>query len=216
MSLRKFYWSIKEFLSDSHKKPFSVIAGQDGFYEVRENPLGRIVIRKEVVQELDPIQPGFQFNLPKIPGILLETTLAFFRDYCQELESNEVMVTIYYDLRENQYLLECPYQSVNKTRIFAEFDNEYMHNERYVQVLQIHSHNSMHAFFSSIDDADEKAYMLYSVVGRLDQVTPEMLLRVGTNGQFIELPLEYIFEDFMLEEKEMDFPQEWKERITIL
>ncbi len=74
----------------------------------------------------------------------------------------------------------------------------------------------MDAFFSSIDDDDEKAYMLYGVAGRLDQITPDVLLRVGCNGQFIELPLEYIFEDFTLESIDRSFPQEWKERITIM
>lgn len=216
MSLRKFYWSVNEFVEDNQRRPFSVIAGQDGFYEVRETALGRIVTKKEFVQEFDPIQPGFQFGLPKIPGVLLETTLAFFREYCQELKQNEVMVTVHYDLQEGKYILECPRQTVNRVRIFAELDNEYMHSERYIQVLQLHSHNSMDAFFSSIDDNDEKAYMLYGVAGRLDQITPDVLLRVGCNGQFIELPLEYIFEDFTLESIDRSFPQEWKERITII
>lgn len=60
-------------------------------------------------------------------------------------------------------------------------------------VLDLHSHHEMRAFFSATDDADEQGLRLYGVIGRI-YTRPEIRLRVGVYGDWLELdPLE-IFE----------------------
>lgn len=201
----------------ANPSPFNIIAGRDGkLYEVRDHMLGRLVTHKTHVRELEEVKPGFAFRMPKIPGDLLATALSFFRAYCSEWEQNEVMVQIYFDKLTKQYFLECPYQIVSKARIkVQDFSERLLHNQRYVQIMHIHSHNSMDAFFSTIDNDNEKAFMLYGVVGRLNFHEPDMLLRVGCNGEFIELPLGYIFENPILTPTSISYPREWDDRVQV-
>ncbi|MED0677534.1 hypothetical protein ABEV55_18380 [Aneurinibacillus thermoaerophilus] len=215
MEIRGFFWKINDFLTARHKKPFNIIAGRDGLlYEVRDHFMGRLVTRKRHVPELDEIKPGFEFSLPKIPGELLSQAISFFRSYCNQWEQNEVMVQIFYDKLHKCYFVECPFQYVSKTRIDAEFNPALLHSQQYVQIGHIHSHNDMEAFFSEIDNENEKALMIYGVVGRLQFRKPDMLLRVGFGGEFIQLPLEYIFENVDLESN-VPYPSEWDKRVFI-
>ncbi|MFC5449166.1 hypothetical protein ACFPOG_12915 [Paenibacillus aestuarii] len=217
MALRQFFWKVSDFLKATNHSPFNIIAGRDGkLYEVRDSMLGRLVTHKSNVRELEEVQPGFAFRMPKLPGELLATTLSFFRAFCSEWEQNEVMVQLYWDKLTKQYFLECPHQVVSKARIkVQDYSEHLLHSSRYVQIMHIHSHNSMEAYFSSIDNDDEKAFMLYGVVGRLNYHQPDMLLRVGCNGEFIALPLGYIFENPILTPTSISYPKEWDDRVQI-
>jgi hypothetical protein len=54
-------------------------------------------------------------------------------------------------------------------------------------LIEIHSHHSMRAEFSRIDDQDEQGFRLYGVIGRLNR-QPEIRLRAGLYGYFWEIP----------------------------
>ena len=54
-------------------------------------------------------------------------------------------------------------------------------------LIEIHSHHSMPARFSSTDDADETGFRLYGVIGRIPEA-PEIRLRVGVYGYHWEIP----------------------------
>jgi PRTRC genetic system protein A len=60
-------------------------------------------------------------------------------------------------------------------------------------VVDIHSHGTMRAFFSSTDNADEQGLRLYMVVGRMDTLCPEIIMRVGVYGYFAPVWVEEIF-----------------------
>lgn len=213
MGMRDFFWKVSDFLQVTNPKPFNIIASRDGkLYEVRDHAIGRLIIEKDYVRELDQVVPGFQFELPKIPGDLLTKTIAFFSHFVSEDRNVEVMVQIFWDTKEKKYFLECPYQRVSKVSVQVS-DYPILHDPRYVQVMHIHSHNTMDAYFSRIDDEDEKAMMMYGVIGRLDQETPDIKLRVGCNGKFITLPLNYIFDE--PGNVENTFPDEWLKRVKI-
>lgn len=225
MGIRGFFWKVSDFLQVAEPKPFNIVAGRDGkLYEIRDSVFGRLVMHKKEVRELDEIKPGFQFNLPKIPSEILETALSFFRTFvlCDKSgipTEHEVMVQIFWDTVKEKYLIECPYQRVWKTRIKVDgypILNDTHNNGRYIQVVQIHSHNTMEAFFSGIDNEDEKAFMIYGVVGRLDLHEPDLKFRVGCNGEFIELPLDYIIDKAVITPTNTSFPEEWMERVIRL
>lgn len=207
-----FFWRLSDFLKVENRQPNNIIAGQDGrLYEIRDSLIGRLVLYRPLVPSLDVIQEGFDFRLSKIPGELLTTTISFFKAYCSSAEQNEVMVQVFYDLQTGQYELECPVQSVRWDSIEADCTQRF-NDPRYVQVLHIHSHNSMPPFFSPKDNFDEKAYMLYAVIGGLMNEVPEMKLRVGARGQFFSLPIEYIFDKPDLNQ-DGTFPDEWHQRV---
>ncbi|MGF7033511.1 hypothetical protein J2T17_004459 [Paenibacillus mucilaginosus] len=209
-----FYWRLKDFLTDENRQPNNIIAGRDGkVYEIRDNALGRLVLHKPFLPMLDEIRPGFEYALPKIPGELLTRAISFFRSYCTRDAQNEVMLQIFFNTLTGQYDLECPVQKVRWDSIKADcsqrFDDLY-----FIQVMQLHSHNTMPAYFSAIDNADEQKYMLYGVVGDLLNETPEMKLRVGHGGQWIMLPIEHIFDRPDLRAMG-PFPAEWHNRVTV-
>lgn len=61
-------------------------------------------------------------------------------------------------------------------------------------LIDLHSHNSMGAFFSDQDNADEQGFRLYCVLGRLDTDHPEIVCRVGVYGHFMDVPMTAVFD----------------------
>jgi len=60
-------------------------------------------------------------------------------------------------------------------------------------VIECHSHHSMSADFSGMDDEAQKGFRIYAVVGRV-LTSPEIRVRVGCHGYFWEIPAEWVFE----------------------
>lgn len=211
IGIHTYSWSLSELL-ESGLQPFNIVAGKDGqLYEIRHSELGTIIVPAASLRQLEEIPRGFQFSLPKIPGELLAQAITFFRDYCRMGDELEVMVSYFYNPKTNEYVVDCPNQEVSKGQIAYE-DLSY-EQEGFIEVLQLHSHNSMKAYFSSVDNQDEKRFLLYGVVGELDQVYPIMKLRAGVNGYFYDLPLEYVFVDANLT-KIANYPSSWNRRVT--
>ena len=65
-------------------------------------------------------------------------------------------------------------------------------------------------FFSETDNQDEKATRLYTVVGRLNKLFPEIKTRASVGGTFIEIEPSMVFEGINEE-----FPQKWCEAVEI-
>ncbi|MCL1842799.1 MAG: hypothetical protein FWF79_03220 [Defluviitaleaceae bacterium] len=76
--------------------------------------------------------------------------------------------------------------------------------------MDIHSHNSMKAFFSAADNKDEKATRLYTVIGRLDNYFPEIKTRISNGGKFLEIDPAEVFEYIAT-----SFPLEWAKKVTL-
>jgi hypothetical protein len=74
--------------------------------------------------------------------------------------------------------------------------------------MDIHSHNSMKAFYSAVDDNDEKATRLYTVIGRLDKYFPDVKTRISNGGKFQEIDPSEVFEVVA-----KPFPEEWKSKV---
>ncbi|WP_066297513.1 hypothetical protein [Bacillus sp. FJAT-29937] len=212
MSLISYHWRVKDFL-DSKKKGISYVASADGqIYEVRDSEIGRMVAKPTKIQTLDSVEVGFQFRLPKIPESIFHQIYSFFKYYC-DLSDVEVMLQLFFDKETKQYFLECPVQHVSKTRVNAQEDIRFLgrNSLRYIQVAQFHSHNSMSAYFSEVDDLDEKAYMIYGVFGLLNQDRPSVRFRVKANDTYLYLNGEDIFESLSFQK--INFPREWVERV---
>lgn len=61
-------------------------------------------------------------------------------------------------------------------------------------VVELHSHHRMRAYFSPQDDSDEQGLGVYGVIGRLHTERPEVVLRLGAYGYWLELPWGDVFE----------------------
>lgn len=211
--IHNYSWSLSELL-ESGLTPFNIVAGQDGrLYEIRQSNLGVIVVPAENLRMLEQIPTGFQFNLPKIPGELLTEAITFFRDYCRKGHELEVMVNFFYHPVTKEYVVDCPYQKVSQGRI--EYEELNYEQEGFIEVLQLHSHNRMSAYFSRVDDADEKRFLLYGVVGELDKNHPTIKLRVGLNGFYYDLPLENIFDEIDVTSN-VNYPKVWNRKVSMI
>lgn len=131
-------------------------------------------------------------KLPLIPKEIFLQILEFFREDL----SKEAMVRIYYHKEEQRYFIKKAEGKRTKVSIQYEFSaEEDMFSPKVLQVMEIHSHNTMPAFFSAIDDRDEKDYPgIFGVVGNLDMECPSVKLRAGHGGLFQELPFNSLFE----------------------
>lgn len=206
-SQSRFFLSSDDVLSDS--KRIQYIPGKDGaIYEIKDGIIGRMVTRSTHIPFLENINETFEFKLPKIPGNILDQIISFFTANYKY----EAMVQIYWDHENKSYSVYVPKQEVSKISI--KYDN--ILTQRYQLVMEIHSHNSMDAYFSAIDNANELAYLLYGVVGNIDKNEVSIKVRAGYNGKFISLPLEYIFEDINLSSKYENYPLDWNNNIQII
>lgn len=211
--LKGFFFHSKDLIEN--KEPINILAAKDGYYEVRENQIGVFVSKLPIVEELETCSEGFKMNLPKIPANLFAQLLMFFYDYaCFEVE---VMGVFYWDSENERYVLDVPQQEVSKTRIDASYSDFPQH---FIKVAEIHSHNTMKAWFSDIDDEDEMGTMLYGVVGNIrkgnNQIVFDMCTRAGVAGKFIPLEPETIIEGEYPKGACVDpvqYPSNWRDHV---
>ena len=181
---------------DSKKMCAAIFA--DGIYERRNTEIGAFTykfgdMKLPYLSHLGDGQTGFTFTLPK-PGYGILLSIAdFFLDIMQRLSDAEVMVQLYWDKEESKYFLYVPEQKVQKATIAATHSQELQGNpQRYIWVLDIHSHNTMGAFFSGTDSADEISTRVFGVMGQISKGTTQPVnftckWRAGVNGKFVEL-----------------------------
>ena len=185
-------------------------AGDGRVYELRKSELGEFVAPKDNVVEFPQIRAGFTPALPLIPMSLLSQIIAFFRCYMNEREEFEVMAHILWDKENEEFAAHIPEQEVYKARIKADLSHEDLPGDRYLHYADIHSHNSMAAKFSPIDDRDEQATRLYIVLGRLDRFFPEISVRMSCGGVFQPLNPAAV-----LESVGEVFPHQWHDHVKV-
>ncbi len=159
--------------------------------------------------EFFPVETSVQSALPKIPMHILMFILNFFEKLSRQYRV-EALVHILYDTMHGKYTIRVPKQELTRTSVHSVLEEEYP--EHLIHVMDIHSHNTMPAKFSPIDGEDEKATRLYAVVGKLDQVFPDITVRASCTGKFIPLCPEDVFETNF---KAYSYPQIWDRQIVM-
>lgn len=178
-----------------------VFMGQRRIARVEKNLIGTFISAKEtfkrhgmyrtIIEEEEDVLKEFNFLLPRIPVSFLYDTIVYFR---KDLK-NEAMVQIYYNKKNKEYFIYKPkIRHVGKGYIEVERNLELDESTDFVLVLDIHSHNTMGAFFSTIDNEDELETRLFGVIGCLDKEQVSLKFRAGANGCFKDLEVKDIFE----------------------
>ena len=160
-----------------------MVQGKDGYrYRIEQMPYGHFECRE------DGAEADFHLAAQRIPGGLLCEIYWFFRkNPCKEAAAQ-----IFYDDKTGKYELYFPKQRSNVCHVV--FDRDMALEEEKVLVMDIHSHGRMDAFFSSVDDHDEKGTRLFLVLGKIDSVKPACKLRAGITGHYKELALTDVFD----------------------
>ena len=129
----------------------------------------------------------FEMTAPKIPWELVAETERIFK----RNPVHEYAVQIFFDRKTRGYeIYEPEQQTTPGTVVFCR--NMKKEREK-VLVMDIHSHGRFNAFFSGVDNNDEKGIRLYMVIGNLDQREHTYALRAGMAGFFGTLSLPQIF-----------------------
>ena len=193
-------------------KTICAIPGGDGrVYELRKNELGEFIAPKDCVIDLPTVVAGFPPALPLVPMELLAQIISFFRCCMSGPEEFEALAHIFWDKQEEKFVAHIPKQRVTKAHIDADLTQEELPEDRYLHYIDIHSHNSMEAKFSRVDDEDERATRIYIVVGRLDKFFPDVTVRMSCGGTYLTLPPGCVLESFG-----GVFPAEWRAQVTLL
>ncbi len=190
-------------------KVIGLIPSSNGrIYELRKTELGEFVAPKNKIVDFNEVRAGFTPALPLIPRELMGQIFSFFRSFMGKRGEFEAMAQIYWDREEEEFVPHIPRQRTSKAHIAFQMDDGEFPEERYLLYADIHSHNSMAAEFSPVDDEDEKATRLYIVVGRLHEFYPSICARVSCGGSFLEIDPGLVIEGIGEE-----FPVEWLDQV---
>lgn len=185
-----------------------VLPSKDGrLFELRKNEIGTFTTAVNKVKEFEQLRNKFTFSLPKIPMEILQKVMSFFKQLSDKYQF-EALVHILYDKENKEYVIKVPKQKISHISVNHELDEPYPEN--FIHVMDIHSHNSMPAVFSEIDNDDEKETRLYAVAGRFDRAFPELTVRAGCAGNFIDIKPCDVFDI-----TNKDYPKEWESQIEI-
>jgi len=195
---------------DAAGKVISILPARDGLvYEIRNTPIGRFTTPVVGCEMLSDVKAGYTpaLGIPRIPVDMVMRIIAFFQYFTRTAGDKEALVNIYWDKVSGAFVVDTPEQIVSRVSVDSNVNPNYQ-DERYIHFMDIHSHNSMRAYFSPTDDADEKATRLYTVMGRLDQYFPEIKTRISNGGKFHEIDPAEVFELITL-----PFPDAWRNKV---
>lgn len=118
------------------------------------------------------------------------------------------MANIYWSFKEKKYCVHVPKQTVSKASVDTNLPD--IDEDKFLLVMEVHSHNTMSAVFSKTDDKDEIATRLYTVIGRLNKVFPDITTRISVGGKHLVIDPSVVFDGIGGE-----FPEKWKDAVVI-
>jgi len=203
----------EEYKNINITKPNTWIIDKSGLYLTVKNRIGEFTAKIDD-EGIDDgglfMKEKWVFYLPKLPTAIFEQIQSFFYDIADKMGNAEAYVQVYWDVREKKYVVHVPVQKVSGGSVQYDKESElYIQDfDRYILVLEIHSHNTMGAFFSTIDDSDEKETRFYGVVGKIKDPTPEYRFRFVVGEKKLSIDPEHLFEY-----QKTGYPAEWKENV---
>ncbi|HWJ80503.1 MAG TPA: hypothetical protein VNR61_20765 [Niallia sp.] len=112
----------------------------------------------------------------------------------------EVFANIYYDCDLQEFFMDIPKQRVSRYLVtITEEPHETvlrLFERRYIKVMEIHSHHVLSPTPSKIDDDNQRAPILYAIVGNINGLFPDILVRtfIKETGEHVLLDSSKIFE----------------------
>jgi hypothetical protein len=180
------------------------LSGEDRFIRLRVDSIPGYTEETAVFSE------GLKF-LPagKIPFDLYKKILGFFKEVIKVKKSNlEAMIWVLWE-QDKGYYLHVPNQSVSKAS--ATYDWSDIPGGATL-VLDVHSHNTMGAFFSGTDNGDDGKNICYSgVIGNLDK-EPQSVWRFNYLSQNSPVEFETVFD--VPPKEATDIPSEWVSKLS--
>lgn len=177
---------------------FLIQKNNTGFYAVKKSDAGIPTLPK-----IDYPDAFFELAYGQIPNSILEQIIGFFREIMKRHNDAEAFIQVYWDKQDNQYIVNIPKQRISKASVnYDATENLNLKDPaRYVFAYECHSHNSMKAFWSGTDNADEKELRVYGVFGELDKDNYASKHRFFVGEEQIDCNIKAIFDMPKEEEK---------------
>lgn len=225
MSIDPLFVMEDEYLSGSYKAQ----EGQEVFVRGNDGKMFRLGDFYDGRKVLLPVSTtgGFKasqlkFNIreflpEKLPLSMYHQVESFFRAVMAKPSTKgaEAYVQLWRN-PQGEYFLHVPKQTVSGGAVHAKMDPEdaaKLMTEGHTVIGDIHSHNTMSAFFSSIDDADDANKIgIAGVIGNITETGAKSMWRFcyGGTGAFINLSFDDVFEV----PSATAFPEEWLDKVS--
>lgn len=146
-------------------------------------PLKTFAYDRQYIRGLATVTPYVKLLVPKVPFYILQQILSVSRSVVP------LECLFYVEMIGGEWRLVTPQQYQTQTSCKAKDAGRYV-------PIEVHSHNTMTAFFSRTDDGEETGLRIYGVVGHVDRPVADMRCRVSIYGHRAELPYHWIFEKY--------------------
>ncbi len=182
----------------------SYYIAKNGVFETVNNKFFKAIVKSEM-KELPEIEPKIKLKIEKIPSDTMSQIVAFFKKVYAEHKA-EAIILLYYSLEKKHYVIGVPEQTVSGAS--AVYD-KVPHIKGYRLIGSIHSHGSMSAFHSGVDDTDELDWDgIHITIGTIENPTYSVsMVSNGTRFMMKE-------EDIMQIEEIKSFPKEWMDQVN--
>jgi PRTRC genetic system protein A len=158
-----------------------ILAGNGVFVRARSSLIrATVLISRAQVRGLSPLREGIELPQGRIPWMIYDLAVSVLA----ATPHRERYLAVTW---EGKYHLRAPAQVSSPGGV----EYEPLSNT----VLDIHSHGTMSAFFSSTDNRDEQGLRIYMVMGRFDTLLPDVAIRVGVYGYFAPVRTAEVFDD---------------------
>jgi hypothetical protein len=164
-----------------------------GLVTVLDTPIGIFVSAHDKQEGPTPglatPPAGVTLKVPALPWEALLQTVAFFREVMERHNNAEALIQWFWDPVAATYVPHVPQQQVSAGSVHHQGSFDAVGN--LLHIFDIHSHNTMGAFWSGTDDADEARFegRLFGVIGQLDKSIPAFKWRCRVGGTFVDLDM---------------------------
>ena len=184
---------------------YNIVFAKNGVYVVLNNNFGtsfdqidRIKYSNDQLDEFE-FETDILIRMPKPKLDIFNEILEMFKYICAKTKW-ELCVNVYYDTVDKVFKLNLHDQIISGAKAAYEYDENFEMSNRYIRYLQIHSHNTMGANFSGIDDTDEN-YSSLCFCGVIGKITldskfynVDMKYRIWGGTRFIDLGFDDVFD----------------------
>ena len=188
------------------------IVCKEGVYLKKKLGVMESIAPVKNISILKSIETMATMHIKKIPAIKVQQIINFFKAVYKEYHA-EAIVLLFYNQNTKKYKIICPHQEVSGAG--ADYSKGIV-IEDYDMIGTIHSHASMSAFHSGIDDTDEKNFDgLHITFGNMRDDDISVSASIVANGfRVIVDPRDYINQMEMTvnidEEEKVSYAKSWK------
>jgi PRTRC genetic system protein A len=166
---------------------YDYIFASNGTFVHAKNDIFDVIMPLSIIREQEKMVRGLMTIHPsiKLPKLVPAEVLRYLVHISRRKIPNEIL--FYIRWVNGEWEMDIPPQKTGHAIVQPLEDGEYV-------PIEVHSHNTMPAFFSKTDNRDENGLRIYGVLGRMDRDVVDFKLRISIYGHYSVLPYQLVFE----------------------